>query len=77
MNYQKSPQGRYVRIPIPLKREAKPRRKSHYSLNLIERHKRFIAWYQKKLALSDYALLWLVFFKLIAITMLVKYIFDK
>ena len=77
MNYQKKPQGRYVRIPIPLKREAKPRRKSQYSLNLIERHKRFITWYQKKLALSDYALLWLVFVKGIAITLLVKHLFYK
>ncbi len=30
---------------------------------LILAHKRLISWYQKKLRLSDYALLWLIFFK--------------
>ena len=32
-------------------------------MKLIDMHKKFIAWYQKKLGLSDYGLLWLVFFK--------------
>jgi len=32
-------------------------------MKLIEKHKQLIAWYQKKLGLSDYGLLWLVFFK--------------
>ncbi len=30
---------------------------------IILTHKRLISWYQKKLRLSDYALLWFVFFK--------------
>ena len=32
-------------------------------MKLIDSHKRLIAWYQNKLGLSDYGLLWLVFFK--------------
>ena len=32
-------------------------------MKIIENHKQLIAWYQKKLCLSDYGLLWLVFFK--------------
>ena len=32
-------------------------------MKIIEKHKQLIAWYQKKLGLSDYGLLWLVFFK--------------
>ncbi len=32
-------------------------------MKLIEQHKQLIAWYQKKLGLSDYGLLWLIFFK--------------
>ena len=30
---------------------------------IIQTHKRMISWYQKKLRLTDYALLWFVFFK--------------
>ena len=32
-------------------------------MKLIDRHKQLIAWYQNKLGLTDYGLLWLVFFK--------------
>jgi len=32
-------------------------------MKLIDRHKRLISWYKKKLGLTDYALLWLIFFK--------------
>tara|TARA_B100000965_G_scaffold379621_1_gene375501 strand:- start:665 stop:805 length:141 start_codon:yes stop_codon:yes gene_type:complete len=32
-------------------------------MKLIEKHKQLITWYQKKLGLSDYGLLWLIFFK--------------
>ena len=32
-------------------------------MKLIDNHKRLIAWYQNKLGLSEYGLLWLVFFK--------------
>ena len=32
-------------------------------MKLIDSHKRLITWYQNKLGLSDYGLLWLVFFK--------------
>ncbi len=32
-------------------------------MNFIEHHKVFIAWYKKKLGLSDYSLLWICFFK--------------
>ena len=42
-------------------------------MKLIDRHKRLIAWYQNKLGLSDYGLLWLVFFK----GVLVALIFER
>ena len=32
-------------------------------MKLIDRHKQLIAWYQNNLGLTDYGLLWLVFFK--------------
>tara|TARA_Y100000994_G_scaffold129245_1_gene105949 strand:+ start:26 stop:166 length:141 start_codon:yes stop_codon:yes gene_type:complete len=32
-------------------------------MKLIDKHKQLIAWYKKKLGLTDYELLWLVFFK--------------
>ncbi len=32
-------------------------------MKLLDSHKRLIAWYQKKLGLNEYGLLWLVFFK--------------
>ena len=38
---------------------------------LIDKHKTLINWYQKKLKLSDYQLLWLVFFKGILITIII------
>ncbi len=41
-------------------------------MKLIEKHKQLIAWYQKKLGLSDYGLLWLVFFKGVLVTLVVE-----
>lgn len=32
-------------------------------MKLIESHKRLISWYQNKLGLSEYGMLWLVFFE--------------
>ena len=32
-------------------------------MKTIEKHKQIIAWYQMKLGLSDYGLIWFVFFK--------------
>ena len=42
---------------------------------LIDKHKTLINWYQKKLKLSDYQLLWLVFFKGVLITIIIFKIF--
>ncbi|KGF90233.1 protein family PM-16 [Prochlorococcus marinus str. MIT 9107] len=42
---------------------------------LIEKHKTLINWYKKKLKLSDYKLLWLVFFKGVLITIIFFKIF--
>ena len=39
-------------------------------MNLIKSHKRFIAWYQRKLGISDYALLWVCFFKGVILTII-------
>ena len=42
-----------------------------FALKLIDLHKRYIEWWQRKLGISDYALLWLVFFKGVFLTLLV------
>ncbi len=42
---------------------------------LIDKHKALIDWYQKRLKLSDYQLLWLVFFKGVLITIIFLKIF--
>ncbi len=39
-------------------------------ISIIKKHKILIKWYQEKLKLSDYQLLWLVFFKGIIITII-------
>ena len=38
-------------------------------MKLIDRHKQLIAWYQEKLGLTDYGLLWAVFFKGVCIAL--------
>ena len=45
-----------------------------FALKLINLHKRYIAWWQRKLGISDYALLWLVFFKGVLFTLLVVWV---
>ena len=45
-------------------------------MNIIQGHKRFISWYQKRLGLSDYGLLWLVFFKGVFFALLIDKIFS-
>ncbi len=47
-----------------------------FALKLINLHKRYIEWWQKKLGLSDYALLWLVFFKGVLLTLLVVWLIE-
>ena len=32
-------------------------------MKLIDKHKQLITWYKKKLRLTDYGFMWLVFFK--------------
>ena len=41
-------------------------------MKLIEKHKQLITWYQKKLGLSDYGLLWLVFFKGVFVALVIE-----
>ena len=41
---------------------------------IIQTHKRLISWYQRKLRLSDYALLWFVFFKGFFLAIIINYI---
>ena len=41
-------------------------------MKLIEKHKQLIAWYQKKLGLSDYGMLWLIFFKGVLVALLLE-----
>ena len=42
---------------------------------LIDKHKTLINWYKKKFKLSDYQLIWLVFFKGVLITIIFFKIF--
>ena len=72
MSYPKDSKGRYLRIPIPLRRELKIRRDSQQPLELIQRHKRSITWFQKKTGVSDYWLLWLAFFEGIVLTLIIE-----
>ena len=41
-------------------------------MKLIDSHKWLIAWYQNKLGISDYELLWLVFFKGVFVALIVE-----
>ncbi len=41
-------------------------------MKVIEKHKQLIFWYKKKLGLTDYGLLWLVFFKGIFLALVVE-----
>ena len=41
-------------------------------MKLLDRHKQLIASYQKKLGLTDYGLLWLVFFKGVFIALVLE-----
>tara|TARA_Y100001968_G_C18999182_1_gene545074 strand:- start:469 stop:609 length:141 start_codon:yes stop_codon:yes gene_type:complete len=41
-------------------------------MNFVDSHKKIIAWYQAKMGLSDYGLLWVVFFKGVLVTIIVE-----
>ncbi|KZR65315.1 hypothetical protein PMIT1312_01206 [Prochlorococcus marinus str. MIT 1312] len=41
-------------------------------MGFIVKHKKFIAWYQKILGLSDYGLLWFMFFKGVVISLILE-----
>jgi len=42
---------------------------------MIEMHKKYIDWWKKKLNISDYAVLWVTFFKGIFIGLLIYHFF--
>ena len=71
MSYPRDSKGRYLRIPTPRK-AAKQNSNRKVSYNLIKSHKRFITWYQDKLGLSDYGLLWLVFLKGVLLAIIIE-----
>ena len=71
MNHPTDEQGRYIRIPIPLKRES-THAKVNKSLNLIEMHKRSIEREKKKLGVSDYGLLWISFLRGVVLTLILE-----
>ncbi len=48
---------RYVRTPVPLKRESK----SFHWPNLIKKQKQLIIFFQQKTGLDMYAMIWLSF----------------
>jgi len=42
------------------------------TMNVIKKHKQLIAWYQAKLGLTDYGMLWLCFSKGVIIALLLE-----
>ena len=42
---------------------------------MIEMHKKYIDWFKKKLNISDYAVLWITFFKGLFIGLLIYHFF--
>ncbi len=61
---------KYVRIPIPLKRESLPLKPALSFKNLIDIHKRSIDREKRKLGISDYGLIWISFFRGLIIAIL-------
>ena len=62
--------SRYVRIPIPLRRElihskSKP-------INFFDLHKRSIAREKRTLRVTDYGLLWISFFRGVIVALVVE-----
>ena len=41
-------------------------------MQVIDQHKKLISWYQRKLRLSDYGLLWVVFFKGVFLAIIIE-----
>ena len=41
-------------------------------MKLIDRHMQLIAWYKNKLGLTDYGLMWLVFFKGVFVALVIE-----
>ena len=41
-------------------------------MTLIEKHKQLITWYKKKLGLTDYGFMWIVFFKGVLVALLLE-----
>ena len=41
-------------------------------MKLTDKHKQLIAWYKKKLGLTDYGFVWLVFFKGVFVALVIE-----
>ena len=41
-------------------------------MTLIEKHKQLIVWYKKKLGLTDYGFMWIVFFKGVLVALVLE-----
>jgi len=41
-------------------------------MKIIEKHKQLICWYKKKLGLSEYGLIWLVFLKGVFVALVIE-----
>ncbi len=70
MNSKTNNKDRYVRIPIPLKRESRLGQQKSIITTLIKIHKQSIQREKQKLGITDYGLLWISFFRGILITLL-------
>lgn len=73
MNFPNEQRARYVRVPIPLKRESNF--KSSFSFGfkgLIDLHKKSIEREKKKLGVSSYGMIWISFFRGLLVAFLVE-----
>tara|TARA_B100000579_G_scaffold417899_1_gene414901 strand:- start:2888 stop:3028 length:141 start_codon:yes stop_codon:yes gene_type:complete len=41
-------------------------------MKLIQKHKQLIAWYKKKLGLTEYGLMWIVFLKGVLVALVLE-----
>ena len=72
MNFPLDDKGRYVRIPVPLKRESRKYHSFFRKVDLVALHKSSIAREKKKLGVGDYGLLWISFFRGVLVSLIVE-----
>ena len=77
MNFPTDSKGRYVRIPRPLRRKQFDFKLFGILEQLLAAHKRSISREKRKLAISDYQLIWISFFRGFFLALIVdRWIFN-